>query len=161
MVHAIGRPVREAATVKLDVGGGSRDVSAEPQRASQLVDDDGCVILQGFPIGAVDELTDAYRIEVGYLRELAASMIAAGAQVVLVLPPVPLGTTRELVAHLAERLPELRRMRGRKITDRAAIASAFIDLAADARAFLAGNTSPLAREAAPEITLFIADDGPP
>lgn len=153
MTHAIGAPLRDATSILLDPRQGRRSTSVDP---ATLGSGDTCVVLQGLP-GDHTTIDDAYRVEVGQLRELAVATIEAGAQVVLLLPPLPSDISRDLIARLAKVFTRARSAKARKRypDERTAIRGAYVELAAAARTFLRDRPSSFDQDAADEVTLLV------
>lgn len=100
VVQIIGRPVRTATAVGLDLGE-QRD--APPLTVAELAPAEArLVILQGTPEAASERPTDAFRSEVSLQRELALALVAHGVAEVLVIPPLPLTTMASVQEVLRE-----------------------------------------------------------
>jgi hypothetical protein len=99
--HAIARAIRTSEGLRLDLG----DERAEPLRPTELLalGRQSLIVLQGLPQPVVDEKpTDASRLEMGLMRELAWILCDHGADGVLVLPETSLATAEALIATIAK-----------------------------------------------------------
>lgn len=153
--HAIGRPTRVLDGLRFDLGDerGSRGASQlRPLELGAAIGLGGGVglalaVLQGSPQAATEQPTDATRLEMCALRELAALVCEQGADAVLALPPTPLATTRALVDAIGK---QLRHQPPRRAEVLAA--------ARVARDLLTELGDPAHEAAALEVTVYFAED---